>query len=165
MQKYIKVNTHTILNINYKQWLWVFIPFDDSMRPSKGIRTVHVAYAYDAPNGQTAILQVNHCLDFTSTMENSIVCTNQARANNIIINDCPKLFDLTHTSTQSVIIPDNSIEIPIHYHGPVPYIPIRYPTDEDLDGVASSRHRRQIGTDAEVQSNSVDSEPDGSSSS
>ena len=38
-------------------------PFDDSMRPSKGIRTVHVAYAYDAPNGQTAILQVNHCLD------------------------------------------------------------------------------------------------------
>ena len=115
-------------------------PFDDSMRPSKGIRTVHVAYAYDAPNGQTAILQVNHCLDFTSTMENSIVCTNQARANNIIVNDCPKLFDLTHTSTQSVIIPDNSIEIPIHYHGPVPYIPIRYPTDEDLDGTCPTIH-------------------------
>ena len=61
-------------------------PFDDSMKPTKEVRTIHVAYAHDAPNGQTTILQINHCLDFTNTMEHLIICTNQARANNIIVN-------------------------------------------------------------------------------
>ena len=31
-------------------------PFDDSMKPTKEVKTVHVAYAYDAPNGHTTIL-------------------------------------------------------------------------------------------------------------
>ena len=115
-------------------------PFDDSMKPTKEVKTIHVAYAYDDPNGQTTILQINHCLDFTKTMEHSIVSTNQARANNVIINDCPKLFDQTNTSTQSIIFPDNSNEIAIHFHGPVPYIPIRYPTDDDLDGSCPTVH-------------------------
>jgi len=36
--------------------------FDDSMKPTKEVKTIHVIYAYDASNGQTIILQVNHCL-------------------------------------------------------------------------------------------------------
>ena len=115
-------------------------PFDDSMKPTKEVKTVHVAYAYDAPNGQTTILQINHYLDFTNTMEHSIICTNQARANNVIVNDCPKIFDQTNVSTQSIIFPNSSNEIPINFHGPVPYIPIRYPTDNDLDGSCPTVH-------------------------
>ena len=95
-------------------------PFDESMTPSKEIRTVHVAYAYATCNGRTIILQVNHCLDFTTTMHHSILCTNQGRANNLIINDCPKALDIARTSTQSVILPDNNVELPILFHGLVP---------------------------------------------
>ena len=73
-------------------------------------------------------------------MEHSIICTNQARANNVIVNDCPKIFDLTNTTTQSIIFYNNSNEIPIHFHGPVSYIPIRYPTDDDLDGSCPTVH-------------------------
>ena len=108
-------------------------PFNDSMSPSKEIKTVHVAYAYDTLNGQTIILQVNHCLDFTSIMQHSILCTNQARANNIIVDDCPKLLDIKNTSTQSIIFPADDTELPILFNGPVPFIPVRYPTDEDLE--------------------------------
>ena len=28
----------------------------------------------------------------------------------------------------------NNIEVLIHYHGPVAYTPVQYPTDEDIDG-------------------------------
>ena len=30
--------------------------FDDSMKPSKEIKTVHVSYAYDSTHGQTIII-------------------------------------------------------------------------------------------------------------
>ena len=37
----------------------------------------------------------------------------------------------TH-STQSIILTDEA-RIPIYFHGPIPYIHIRYPTDEDME--------------------------------
>ena len=46
------------------------------------------------------------------------------------VNDVPTSLD--STSTQSVIFPSGS-EIPIHYHGPIPYINVRYPTQDDMD--------------------------------
>jgi len=67
-------------------------------------------------------------------MEHSIICTNQAKANNIIIKDCPKVFGSANKSAQSILLPNNDNEIPIHFHGPIPYILVCYPTDNDLDG-------------------------------
>ena len=107
-------------------------PFNDSMKAMKNIQTVHVAYAYDIEEGEVYILRVNHTLDFTSTMENSIMCTNQARSNGIIIDDVPKLFDKKGYPTQAATFPENNTSIPIDFHGPVPFLPIRYPTAEEL---------------------------------
>ena len=107
-------------------------PFNDSMKAMKNIQTVNVAYAYDTEEGEVYILRVNHTLDFTSTMENSILCTNQARSNGIIIDDVPKLFDMKGDSTQAATFPENNTSIPIEFHGPVPFLPIRYPTAEEL---------------------------------
>ena len=101
------------------------------MKPSQRVKTIHVAYAHDTENGTTVILRVNHCLDFTTTMHHSILCTNQARANSVIINDCPTIYN--KTSTQSMIIPDLDLHIPIEFNGPVPFVSIRYPTDEEWD--------------------------------
>ena len=55
-------------------------------------------------------------------MQHSILSTNQAQANSIIVNDCPKLLDMTNISTQSIIFPENDTELPILFHGPVPFI-------------------------------------------
>ena len=105
--------------------------FDDSMKPSQKIKTIHVAYAHDTTDGKTFILRVNHCLDFTSSMHHSILCTNQSRANGTSINDCPTIYD--RHSSQSVIIPDTDIQLPIEFNGPVPFLSIRYPTDDEWD--------------------------------
>ena len=105
--------------------------FDDTMKPSKSVKTVHVAYAYDTEDGKTFIVRVNHCLDFTKSMHHSILCTDQSRANSIQINDCPTIYD--ESSTQSIQIPDKEIQLPIEFNGPVPFISIRYPTDEEWD--------------------------------
>ena len=107
--------------------------FNDFMKPLKNVQTVNVAYAVDTPTGSTYILRVNHSLDFTSTMEHSILCSNQARCAGIIVNDVPKILDVQNTSTQSVIFPTDNVNIPIDFHGPVPYLPIRYPSDEDME--------------------------------
>ena len=105
--------------------------FDDSMKPSQSVRAVHVAYAYNTEDGKTFILRVNHCLDFTKLMHHSILCTNQSRANSIQINDCPTMYN--ELSTQSIQILDKDIQLPIEFNGTVPFIPIRYPTDEEWD--------------------------------
>ena len=39
-----------------------------------------------------------------------------------------------------MILPDSEDENPIHYHDPVPYIPVQYPTDKDLDGPCPTIH-------------------------
>ena len=56
---------------------------------------------------------------------------NQLGANLITINDYLTIFD--NDSTQSIIIPSNHIYLPLHSHGPVPFISIYYPTDEERD--------------------------------
>ena len=104
--------------------------FNDSYAPMHGVKTVNGAIAVDTDDGNIYILHINNALDFTSSMEHSLLCTNQARYQGIIINDIPKL--LSSVSTQDIIFPDDGITIPLHMNGPVPYINMRYPTDFDL---------------------------------
>jgi len=91
--------------------------FNNAMMPSTKVKTIHVQYAYDIPCGRTYILQVNDCLDFTKSMEHSIIYTNQARAHGTIINNCPKIFD--NTSSQSITLKldhdDRTEKIPLNY--------------------------------------------------
>merc|ERR1712224_235191 len=66
-------------------------------------------------------------------MEHSILCTNQARHNNIIIDDAPLAADVRKSSTQSIIIPSAETSFPLRMHGPVAFLSVRYPTDYDLN--------------------------------
>ena len=43
-------------------------------------------YKYLDKTGQEYLLEVNQSLNFTGSMTNSILCTNQARHNGVIIN-------------------------------------------------------------------------------
>ena len=63
-------------------------------------------------------------------MEHSLLCTNQARYQGLIINDVPRL--LSATSTQDMVFPNDDISISLHMNGPVPFINMRYLSDDDL---------------------------------
>ena len=64
--------------------------FNRLMKPMKNVKIVNIAYAVD---------KVNHSLDFTSSMEISILCTNQARCTWAIVDDVPNILDVLNTST------------------------------------------------------------------
>ena len=87
-------------------------PFNDKYEPISNVQTVNAAFAIDTLEGETYILHLNQCLDFRSSMEDSILCTNQARFYGLIVNDVPKQFD--SSSSQSIVIPsEHKLELPI----------------------------------------------------
>jgi len=87
--------------------------------------------AYDTLDGQTYILDIIQALDFTNTTENSLLCTNQTRAHGVVIEDAPRFLDIN--SHHSISFPDDGVVLPPLLHGPVSYLPVRYPTDEELN--------------------------------
>ena len=108
-------------------------PFNDTYKPITNVRTVNAAFAVDLPDGTTYILHVNQALDFTDSMEHSILCTNQARYHGLVIDDVPPIVDVTNSSTHSVYFPPQDVRLPLRMHGPVSHIHVRYPSDWDMD--------------------------------
>ena len=108
-------------------------PFNDGYKPITNVSIADGAFAADSPDGTSAILHINHALDFTSSMEHLILCTNQARANGTIVNDVPAILD--NKSPQNMVFPQNGTSFPIAFNGPVPFINVRYPTDDDMDSM------------------------------
>ena len=100
--------------------------------PVKNIGLINGIVAVDREDGHSGyILEVNNALDFTTSMEHSLLCPMQARVNGIKIDDVPKSID--PSSSQSIILNTDGDSIPIYYNGPIPYINMRYPTSDDMD--------------------------------
>ena len=108
-------------------------PYHDGYNPKTGVQICNAAFAYDSPDGETLILKMNQCLDFTNGVTNSLLCTNQARANGIIVNDVPKVLDIANTSTQSIIFPDSKYHLPLLFRGPIPFLRVRKPSKQELE--------------------------------
>ena len=66
-------------------------------------------------------------------MKHSILCTNQARYNGLVVDDVPPMVDVTNSSTHSIFFPSSDVRLPQHMHGPVSHLHVRYPTDWDMD--------------------------------
>ena len=108
-------------------------PFNDSYSPMTNIQTVNACFAYDSSDGQTFILEVNQALNFTDTMEHSLLCTNQARSHGVVMDDVPIFLDSHGTSSHSVHFPAEGITMSLDMHGPISYLPVRYPTDDEIE--------------------------------
>ena len=108
-------------------------PFHDSYSPMENIQCADACFAYDAEDGQTYILHHYYGLDFSDMMEDSILCTNQSRASDVIVNDVPPCFDVRGESHHALIFPKQDIELPLSLHNAISYLPVRYPTDDDLE--------------------------------
>ncbi len=127
------VGKHARILERYEGKSCTVYPFNDTMSPMKNISTVNAAYAYDSTDGRTFILQLNQSLDFSNSMEHGLLCPNQVRINGGIVDDIPPLLDYYNTSKHAIWFRDNDIVLPFHTHGPISYLPVRFPTDEDLD--------------------------------
>jgi hypothetical protein len=108
-------------------------PFHDSYSPMKNVNTVNASFAHDTEDGKTFIIEVNQALDFTDSMEHSLLCTNQARIHGVIVDDVPKFLDASNRSTHSIQFPVQQVTLPLSLFGPVSYLPVRYPNDEEMD--------------------------------
>ena len=106
-------------------------PFNDSYDPMKGINIVNALFKYETIDGEEYVLEVNQCLDFSTTMVHSILCTNQARHIGIIVNDVPKVCD--NLSTQDIRTKDGRNIMPLEMNGPIPYLPISKPSTNDIE--------------------------------
>ncbi len=108
-------------------------PFHDSYSPMKNVNTINASFAHDTNDGKTYIIEVNQALDFTDSMEHSLLCTNQARIHGVIVDDVPRLLDPTNRSTHSIQFPKQQVTLPLSLFGPVSYLPVRFPNDEEMN--------------------------------
>ena len=105
--------------------------FHDSYNTISNVSYVNVLYKYEDKHGQEYLLEMNRALDFTETMTNSILCTNQARHNGVMVNDIPRIID--QNSPQCITFPESNIHLPLQMRGPVPILPISKPNDLDIE--------------------------------
>ena len=104
--------------------------FHDSYGSISNVSYVNVVYKYQDNSGQEFLLEVNQALDFTNSMTHSILCTNQARHNGVLIHDIPRVID--KDSNQCISFPDEGVTLPLLMHGPVPILPVTKPQKGDL---------------------------------
>ena len=108
-------------------------PFNESYSPMQEVETVHAAFAVDTKLGPTYILKINQALNFTASMTDLLLCTNQSRANGLIIDDILPAFDRSKKSSFLIFDPDKQIRLPLQNRGPIPHLEVRYPTDDDFE--------------------------------
>ena len=89
-----------------------------------------MAYTYLDKTGEEYLLEVNQALNFTNSMTNSILCTNQAKHHGVIVNDILRVID--KQSPQCIRFPSEDIHLPLIMKGPVPVNPVLKPIDHDV---------------------------------
>lgn len=62
-----------------------------------------------------------------------LVCTNQARMNNVVVDDIPTTLDYNNRWTHSLYFPDHDVRLHLQIHGPMSYLVIRYLAEEELE--------------------------------
>lgn len=108
-------------------------PFNDSYKPIQNVQTVNAAFAVQDIHGHSYILVVNQALNFANTMEHSILCTNQVRHNEIIVDDIPPAVDWNKESSHSIYFRRHNVRLPLYMKGPVSFLDVRYPSDWELE--------------------------------
>jgi hypothetical protein len=96
---------------------------------------VTAATAYDDPKtGITYILILGQSIYMGDRMNTSLLCPNQLRTNNIMVDDIPKhLAPQSKPSTHSIICSNEDMILPLSLKGVISYIDTRTPSQEELD--------------------------------
>jgi hypothetical protein len=95
------------------------------------LRIANVAYAYDSSNGQVLILIVNQCIYGGAFMTDSLLQPIQCLQHGIQIDTRPKHFFPDSKTAQTIVL--NNIAEPLHFNGPLPYLNVRRPTQDEFN--------------------------------
>ena len=106
--------------------------FSNELPQIESIPIANVKYAYDSNDGKTYILTMNNAIYLGNSMENALICPNQCRENGIQVDTRPKYYHPDEPTCQSIFDNVNNVRIPLEHHGPLPYIPVRRPTNEEI---------------------------------
>ena len=87
----------------------------------------NVIYAHGGNDGIVYLFRVNNSIYLGEGIEDSLLCPNQCRENEIEIDTRPKKC-CNDPSAQSMYVPEIYKSFPICHHGPLPYLQLRYPT-------------------------------------
>ena len=96
------------------------------------VKLINSAVAVDTKDGETFVIDLNQDFDFRDSMEHSLLCINQEHHNGVIIPDVPTHLDYKVTSSHSIYFRYMDIDLPLDLHGPISYLSVRYPTDDEL---------------------------------
>jgi hypothetical protein len=105
-------------------------PYHPKYKSLENVPIVQAGTAYDDQNtGKTYILVMNQSLYMGDTLPTTLLNLNQARSNNIIVDDVLQQFGGTH----SIFIPQHDLRIPLTVKGVFSCLPVRLPTVEEIE--------------------------------
>jgi hypothetical protein len=107
-------------------------PYSGEYNPIKDIPVTTVATVYTDPStGQQALLIFHETLFFGDRLQDTLLCPNQLRDNNVIVHDIPRQFD--KDSTHSIYVPEHKVYIPLELRGIISCFVTSKPMPSDLD--------------------------------
>ncbi len=104
--------------------------FHSDLGTMKGVPIARVATAYDCPTGETLILAANEALYFGNQMEHSLFSPQQICDNGLRCDPLPRQY--SPSSIHAIYDPGTDTTIPFQLHGCISYVPIRLPTETEL---------------------------------
>jgi hypothetical protein len=100
----------------------------------KRIPIVKAGTAYDSPNGRTYIHILNQALCMGDYLDNALLCPNQIRSHDVIVDDVPEhLSPDPIIATHSIYFPKKHVRIPLKPGGCISRIPKRLPTQKEIE--------------------------------
>ena len=104
--------------------------FSSSLGSLKRLPVANVLYAYDAIDGTVLVLESNNSIYMGDKMNDSLLNPIQAEEVDVRIDIRPKRY-YSDPHAQTISFSDGTT-LPVLYHGVLPYIPIRRPTQEEI---------------------------------
>jgi len=120
-------------------WSWNIrilcnVSFAKSYEHKENVPIVKAGTAYDdEKTGITYILILGQALYLGDDVETSLLCPNQMRSNGVIVDHVPVHLSHDHSSTHSIIFPDEEVSIPLKLNGCFSYTPTRTPTNQEIE--------------------------------
>jgi hypothetical protein len=104
-------------------------PYHPKYKALENVHIVQAGTAYDDQNtDKTCILIMNQSLYMGDALPTTLLNLNQARSNNIQVDDVPWQFGGSH----SIFIPHQNLRIPLILKGVFSCLPVRLPTAEEI---------------------------------
>lgn len=125
------VNKHAFISEIVEGQTVDAVPFDSSIGKLTDLPIVHAILAVDNTlTYETHLIRLNNAI-YVKSMENCLLCPNQAREYGTVVDDIPLRLD--HTGTGTFSISSGDTYLPLSSYGPTAFMQVRRPTAEELD--------------------------------